>query len=515
MTFHSLSIGGLLLPLILPVVAAGLILLLAETPPQNDSLPSAGSTTGGRHLLFLALAALGTSTWLLLALPRPEGAPLRALSQALVYDGLASVAAPSICVIAMLCVLLGFASMTLRLQASAEFLALLLFATTGALCVALSGDLLAMFLGIELMSMASYVLAGYRRSSRRAQEAALKYYLYGAFASAFMIFGMALVWGECGRVLGEPTFSFVGIGFAIGTGSLEPLGYVGVGLLLCGLLFKVGAVPFHMWVPDVYQGAPTPSTAFFAAVVKLASFVGLARVAMATLLVTPAATQAAQWLVPADALATVAIVSIFVGNVLAIRQVHVKRLLAFSSVAHAGYALLGLVAVLSGRVEDGLVALCYYLISYGAIVLGAFAVVCAFEGSSEERRQELTLDRLAGAGRSHPLLGMVAITSLFALAGIPPTAGFFGKLSLLTACVRGGYLGTATWAAIGSAIGAYAYLKVISTLFMRARPFEMGALRSPWLNGALLSCMGVALAMGLFPEPFWAWAQSAMHGMVP
>lgn len=503
------SAGGLLLPLLLPVLGAGLLLLLSETPPQTDKYVSVPAPHAGRHLLIVAmLSLLGSGACLWLA--GPSTPPVRGLSQALVYDGLASVAGPGICILSTLAALLGYASLSLRQQATAEFLALLLLSTTGALCVALAGDLLALFLGVELMSMASYVLAGYRRSSKRAQEAALKYYLFGAFASGFMVFGMALLWGEAGRVLGEPTFSLVGIGFAAGTGNMQPLGWVGAGLLLAGLLFKIGAVPFHMWVPDVYQGAPTPSTAFFAATVKLGSFVALVRVALATLFVAVPHGQSA------DALALLALLSIVVGNVLAIRQVHVKRLLAFSSVAHAGYALLGVTAAAAGQVQDGLAALTYYLVSYGAIVVGAFAVVCAFEGVSDEpRRQELTLDRLAGAGRSHPLLGAVAVTSLFGLAGLPPTAGFFGKLSLLLACIRGGYIGTAAIAAVASAIGAYAYLRILASLFFRAKPFELGALRSPWLSAAMLCCMGVACTMGLFPQSFFAWAHAAMGSMAP
>ena len=495
--------------LMCPAIAAGLLLLLADVPLPHGH-PMAEPARPARHLLLLVLLALAGSAVLLL-LGGPTEGPVRSMNGALTLDGLARVGGVGICASAALAAIAGYGTLSVSGLATAEFLALLCLSTTGALCIALASDLLALFLGIELMSMAAYVLTGYRRSSRRAQEAALKYYLMGAFASALMVFGMALLWGEAGRVLGEPTFTLRGIASAIHDGgTLNSLGWVGAGLWMAALLFKCSAVPFHMWTPDVYQGAPTASTAFFAGTIKLASFVGLTRLAMATVMVAPPLARAHS----AAIFAAVGLVSIVVGNLLALRQMHIKRLLAYSSVAHAGYALLGLAAACADGRGNGLSALYYYLVTYAVTVCGCFAVVCALEGS-DERRQELTLDRLVGAARSHPLLAAMSAVGLFALAGIPPTAGFVGKFAILQACLHAGLLWTALAAAVASAVGAYAYLRVLNVLFFRSSGREVPCLRSPWLSVALAASLLLTLLLGIAAEPMWAFTRAALATLPP
>lgn len=493
--------GEIALPLLPLVLAAILVLLLGVSalPQQRSSAQEAG----GQHLLVIALLGLMACVWLLWAAPLVPGGS-HGLGSALVHDGISLVFGTIICASSALSVALALPYLQAHSLAVGEYVSLLLLSTTGGLMVAMAGDLLTLFLGIELMSMAAYVLAGYRRAQRRTQEAALKYYFYGAFASAFMVFGIALLWGEGGLALGEPTFSLAGIAAAIDSGLLRPLGWVGAGLLTSGLLFKVGAVPFHMWTPDVYQGAPTPSSAFFSATIKTASFAGLIRVLAATLLASKQTHSCAALL------EVLALASIIVGNLLAVRQTQLKRLLAYSSVAHAGYALLGLVAFVAQPQGDGLPALAFYLLSYGAMSIGTFGIVLALEPSSE-RRADFAIDRLTGVARQQPFLGAVAAICFFALAGMPPTAGFFGKFALLSACVRAEHTLVACIAALASAIGAYAYLKVLAVMFMRPMANEVPRLQAAWLSWALALSAGLTVYWGVAPEATFVWARQALQ----
>ena len=305
-----------------------------------------------------------------------------------------------------------------------EYYALILFATAGMMIMAAASDLIVIFLGLEVMSIAVYVLAGIWRRNLRSIEAALKYFLLGAFASGFLLFGIALLYGACGSTaLGTVTAKLVNASAAD-----RSLALLGVAFLLVGFGFKVAAVPFHAWTPDVYEGAPTAVTALMAVGVKAAAFAAFARVFLHHL-----AGVAAEWV---GVVWVLAAITMTVGNVLALAQRNIKRMLAYSSIAHAGYILVGLVA--AG--ESGGAAVLYYLLVYGVMNLGAFAVVIALgrRGIPNEN-----LDDYAGIGFTNPFLGFCMSVFMLSLAGVPVLAGFTGKFYLFSAAVQAGYVGLA------------------------------------------------------------------------
>ncbi|MBI3178421.1 MAG: NADH-quinone oxidoreductase subunit N, partial [Deltaproteobacteria bacterium] len=389
-------------------------------------------------------------------------------------------------------------------QSQGEFLALTLLSTVGMLMLAMAGDLMTLFIGIETMSLAVYVLAGYRRGSRRSQEAALKYFVYGAFASGFALFGIALIYGEVGRVLGTPGVGFDVVGQAYTGQAPSALGWIGAAMLAGGLAFKIAAVPFHMWAPDVYEGAPTPAAGFMAVAVKAAAFAGLCRFAAAAFLRKEGATETA-----IQVFEVLAILTMVAGNFLAVRQTQLKRMLAYSSIAHAGYVLVGVAAFIANPKGVALEAIAYYLIGYTAMTLGAFGVVLAFE-RREDRRLDLPIERLAGVGHKYPALGLAMALFMFSLTGVPPTAGFFGKLALFGAAVEAGRVAVVVIAVLASAVGAYYYLRVTVVMYMRAMASEERRIESVWLASGLFLCAALTLVIGLLPERYFAFARALL-----
>jgi NADH-quinone oxidoreductase subunit N len=335
---------------------------------------------------------------------------------------------------------------------AAEFYALLLFATAGMGVLASAQELLTAFIGLEMSSISSYILAGYRRDSLKSSESAMKYFLLGSFATAFFLYGIALVYGSTGTTMldkmanADPASSLLKLGLA---------------MILIGLGFKVAAAPFQIWTPDVYEGAPTPVTALFSAGPKAAAFALLLRI-FATV---PAATHFWFW-----AFWILAVLTMFAGNLGALVQTNIKRLLAYSSIAHAGYILVAFAAVTSmaqgGRAEAAAAyaAVLFYLLSYALVKLGAFTIVSQLGGTGEKN---LSLDDYAGLSQRQPVVAAMLSIYLLSLLGLPVTAGFFGKFYIFKAAVNSHLLWLAVLMGINSVIGAYYYLRVIVVMYMR------------------------------------------------
>lgn len=358
-----------------------------------------------------------------------------------------------------------------------EFYALAMFAASGMVLLAQATDLLMIFVALEIMSISTYALAAYHRRGMRATEAAFKYFILGAFSTALYIYGVALVYGATGGHTGLPQ-----IAAAAGEGSL--LLMAGLAFVAAGFFFKVAAAPFHMWTPDVYEGAPTPVTAFMAAGVKAAAFAALFRVL--TVAFGSESVAMHGWM---DVVVALAILTMVVGNLLAIPQRSVKRLLAYSSIAHAGYLMAGIAAAAHPEVRaaagEGIL---YYLAAYTFTGVGAFAVVAALERQGSEGPLMWDLDRFAGLARVRPALALAMALFMLSLAGIPPTAGFMGKLLIFRAAVDAKLYSLAVFGVLTSLVGVYYYLRVVVYMYMREREPSVGELPAPRLT------MGVALA---------------------
>jgi len=363
-----------------------------------------------------------------------------------------------------------------------EYYALLLFSTLGMMIMAGSLDLITIFLGLETLSISLYILAGFLREQLKSNESALKYLLLGAFASGFVLYGIALIYGATGSINLKRVAEVV----AAGKVASPTLLIIGMGLLIIGFGFKVASVPFHMWTPDVYEGAPTSVTAFMIAGTKAAAFAAFLRILMTALPVLQPDWSRILWVL--------AVLTMTVGNVVAIAQSNIKRMLAYSSIAHAGYILVALVA--AGKLGSGSVL--FYLVAYTFMNLGAFAVVVALARQEGER---LTIDEYAGLGLRYPFLGAAMALFMFSLAGIPPTGGFMGKFYIFSAAIQANYIGLAVIGVLNSVISAYYYLRVTVVMYMGQGEAEPAAGRlSPALTLAVLIAIVGTLQLGLFPS---------------
>lgn len=368
-----------------------------------------------------------------------------------------------------------------------EIYGLILFSTIGMILMVSTQHLLFMFIALEIMSLAIYVLVAMRRSSRFSAEAGLKYFILGGLASALFLYGSSLIFGATGSFQLETIANFLG-------NHQNPsfIYYVGLGLVLTAMLFKVGAVPFHGWVPDVYQGASTNVTGFMGAAVKFTAFMALAKISQNLVFVENVVGlswfQNFVWLVAAA--------SMIYGNFVAISQNEIKRMLSFSTIAHTGYLLLGLYAMNLGSAsaQDMIVYLFFYALSN----LGAFAVVAQFEGKNQK---DLTLDQIAGLGLKHPVLGAALTVFILSMAGIPLTSGFIGKYGLFSSAVNAGEIPLVVIAVLTSVVSVFYYLRVIVYMFMKES--TSGTATYQGLKGAGLAAMisaAATLQFGLFPR---------------
>jgi NADH-quinone oxidoreductase subunit N len=370
-----------------------------------------------------------------------------------------------------------------------------MFAIGGMLIFPAADDLLTMFVALEVLSLPLYLLCGLARRRRLlSQEAALKYFLLGAFSSAFFLYGVALLYGYSG------TFSLTGIGDAVTSGAGNTsLALIGTGLLAVGVLFKVGAVPFHSWIPDVYQGAPTPITAFMAAATKVAAFGAMLRIFYVALPDLRADWRPVMWVI--------AILTMVVGTVTAVAQTDVKRMLAYSAVSHAGFILTGVIALN----DSGLSGTLFYLFAYGFSTLGAFAVVSLVRDKAGQEDTEMS--HWAGLGRRSPLVGVVFSLFLLAFAGIPLTSGFVSKFAVFKAAGEGGAIPLVIVGVIASAIAAYFYVKVIVLMFFTESPADAPEVVVPSsLSVATVTITAaITLALGALPQPLLDLADAAAH----
>jgi len=374
---------------------------------------------------------------------------------------------------------------------SGEFYILVLFAAAGMVIMAGANDLIVVFLGLETMSLALYVLAGFFRTEIQAGEASMKYFLLGAFASGFFLYGIALIYGATAST----NLDKIGAAVKAGAGR-DPLLLIGFALLLVGFGFKISAVPFHMWTADVYEGAPTSVTAFIASGSKAAAFAALLRLLLESLRPLQGEWTWLFWVL--------AVLSMTLGNVVAIAQQNLKRMLAYSSIAHVGYMLMGIVA--GGGLGGGSVL--FYLLVYTFTIAGAFGIILLLERSGEEA---VGVGDTAGLATRHPLAALALALFLLSLVGIPPTAGFVGKFYLFGAAVRSGYVWLAVIGVLNSAAAAYYYLRIIVNMYMR-EPEGTPAVIMPSFAGALAVAVALwgVMQLGIFPAPLFDLAQSAV-----
>lgn len=354
-----------------------------------------------------------------------------------------------------------------------EYYSLLLFATAGMMLMASARDFIILYLGLELMALSTYVLAGVKRRDRRSNEAAIKYFLLGAFSSAILLYGISLLYGM------TTTTDMYRIAEQLKQTQASPMLLLSMILIAVAFSFKIAAAPFHMWAPDVYEGAPTSITAFMSVGPKAAGFAVIGRVFYTAF---PAIQP--DW---TAVLIGIALLTMAVGNILALVQTNIKRMLAYSSIAHAGYILLGVIAG-----PQGLDAMITYLFIYAFMNIGAFGVVILLDKGDEISDYE-------GLSKSHPLVAALMLVFMFSLTGIPPTAGFIGKFNLFMAVVNAGYTWVAIVAVIFSAVSAYYYLRVVRNMYMKEMTGPVSISPSPTLGLALFITVFMVFAIGFMP----------------
>lgn len=471
----DLSLTALAPQLLLSGWAMVVLLLAAFLPPARKGAVSwvafAGVIAAALAVSLVATPALGVVT----------------AAGAVTWDVFGSLACLVFLAGAAIAILLSDHYLKDHGIARPEYYALVLFCTAGAMVMATSLELISLFIGLELLSLSMYVLAGFATQALRSEEAALKYFLLGAFASGFMIYGVAMLYGATGSTFLPAIQARMGVHY---------LALAGLALILVGLGFKVAVVPFHMWTPDVYEGAPTPVTAFMSVIAKAAGFAALMRVAHHLLPANEEMVSAALWAIAAATMA--------LGNVLALVQANIKRMLAYSSIAHAGYVLM---AVLAGDRANGAQALLFYLLAYTLMNLGAFAVVIYLARGGQEY---LEVEDLSGLAVTQPWAAGAMAAFMFSLAGLPPTAGFVAKFYVFAAALRAGYPGLTVLAVICTVVGFYYYLRIVVLMYMRPPgKAVLGVWPAPAVAAAIAICAIATLALGLFPAGTLALAQAA------
>ena len=475
------------------VALTGLVVLLAQAfTPKGSRAPAAALSLAGLVGALIAVAVLATGPG--------RGA---VLAQSLAADDYALFFQGLILAIGVLAVLLSPSYLRETAMDRGEYYALVLFAIVGMMGLVSALELVAVFVALEIMSVAVYGLAGLQRDREESQEAALKYFITGSFSSAFLLYGVAVLYGLTGST------SLARIAVVLRSGAVSPaasapgsvaaLALIGTGLLLVGFGFKVASVPFHMWAPDAYEGAPTTVTALMAAGVKAAAFGAFLRVFLQAL---PAL--AADW---QPAVAVLSIVTMVVGNLGALAQTNIKRRLAYSSIAHAGYLMTAMVAVPGLGTE----AILFYLVTYAAVNLGGFGVIAAL---TRKGREPLSLGDVSGLSSRRPLLAAALALFLVSLTGVPISGGFVGKFYLFSAAVSAGYTHLAIIGMLMSAVSAYYYLRVVVAMYMRDpvgedewSPIAVGA------GLALTVSTVVVLVLGIYPGPLMGLARTAARSL--
>lgn len=466
--------------IILSVVAMVLLLVNVFVPSKNKGY------LGYLSIIGLAAAAVSVvNGW---------GPAVSAFNGSVVQDNFATFFKMIFIISAALAILISDKYMEQEECNHGELYPLIIFATIGMMLMASGTDLMVIFLGLELLSICLYVLAGFNRANLKSNEAGLKYFLLGAFSTGFLLYGMALTYGATGstkiavisdHVMNNPTIAS------------NPLFVVGMLLIAVGFSFKIAAAPFHMWTPDVYEGAPTPMTAFMSAGPKAAGFAAFIRVMIFAFPMLQANWSELLWIL--------AVLTMTIGNIIALSQDNIKRMLAYSSIAHAGYALVGFTA----SNAEGAAGILFYMLSYAFMNIGAFAVVILI-GKKGEKNGDVS--DFAGLAYKKPLLAVVFTVFLFSLAGIPPTAGFVGKFYLFSAAIKSGYIWLAIIGVLNSAASVYYYLRVMVYMYMKdpTEEFEWAG-ATPSFVVCLLVAVGATLVLGVVPGTILELAQKAVQ----
>jgi len=496
--FNPNDLYGILPALILSVGA--MLLLTSEVFLKAG----ASEAPDRRYQAWLAAAFAAAGLWAALAqLPDPT---LSLFSGAAVSDGFARVVAAVVCGSLFISCIVAFSYLESLRATRGEFYALALFSAAGMCLLAQATDLIVMFISLEVMSLAVYALCAYLRRGKRPAEAAFKYFILGSFASAIFLYGAALAFGATGSTRIADVAAALRSGGAPGAGTLLS---ASVALLASGFAFKVAAVPFHMWVPDVYDGAPAPVTGFMAAGVKAAAFATLVRILVIGFGDVNAATGEHGW---QDLIVWLAILTMLTGNLLAIPQRSVKRMLAYSSIAHAGYLLVAVASMgAQGPRADATEGLLFYLASYAATVIGAFGVVAIIERKLALSGLGDDISSWAGLSEKHPLLAAAMSLFMISLAGVPPTAGFMAKLTVFRSAIEAGLAPLAIFGVLTSVAGLYYYLRVVVNVYMvpEAKPDAVQGGRLLSAGIAIAGCALIVIWLGVQPGTFAALTQSA------
>lgn len=413
-----------------------------------------------------------------------------AFENALAFDGISTVATLVILLVTACALTFARENYAVNLRQFSEFVFLTMNSAVGMLTFVWSNDLIVTFIGIELMSLCLYVLIAMSHEERLSKEASFKYFILGSFASAIMLYGISFIYGTASSTF-LPDLVRAGANL-MSTSRLFLLGFF---LLLSGLCFKISIFPFHAWVPDVYQGSPTPVTAFMATGVKAATLGFFLRIMSAHVF------EGAHGGPVLEVLEWLAVLTIVIGNVGALKQKSLKRMLAYSSVAHSGYAMIGLIAAgMAGGSLLGASSVLFYIFAYAVMTVGAFGVLSLLETREDH---DLTSEEIRGLGSRRPVLAAVMTLLLLSLAGIPPTVGFFGKFFLFSAALKQGLVWLAMWGVIGSVISVYYYLQPVMAMYMREPVVELKFLSRPMSQFAVLLMALMVVGFGVFSEPFY------------
>jgi NADH-quinone oxidoreductase subunit N len=460
------------------LAAAGFALLLIGIPLRPH---------GTRVVSGLAVASLAITAVLVLLVGRPTEGAITILGEMLVIDQMAVFVKLLVLAASAISILMAAGYLERSGYGGGEFCSLVLYATVGMFVMVSGANLASMYVGLELMALSVYVLVGYFKLEVKSNEGAVKYFVLGALSSGILLYGISLVYGTTGTLDLQSIHDRLA---AVPENNLALL--LGIVLVAFGMLFKIAAVPFHVWTPDAYEGAPTPVTAFMSVAPKAAAFAMFLR-----LFAGAFAPEVDYWRV---VLWVASAATMIYGNIAALTQDNVKRMLAYSSIAHAGYALMGLVAANA----MGTWSVLLYMLVYAFMNLGAFGFVILLESRGYAGE---TITDYAGLARSHPGAAALMLWFMLALAGIPPTAGFMGKLYLFAAAVNGGYVLLTVIAVVMSAVSLYYYFRIVVQMYLRdeeaARPAEM--YRDRWVEAMIALCAVATLVVGIYPTPVVQW----------
>ncbi len=475
----------LALPEIFMVTVAMALLMLGVFQKKGDGAARAQTT---RWISYLGVIALVLA---LLLLSTVAGGRLVGFNGLFVSDSFAVFFKVLVLTGAAMAIILSPTYLEHQGIAKFEYAVLILLATTGMMVMISANDLLSLYLGLEIQSLSLYVIAAFQRDDSRSTEAGLKYFVLGALASGMLLYGSSLVYGFAGTT----NFDLLAAVFLAAEGSAPALGViVGLVFILAGMAFKISAVPFHMWTPDVYEGAPTPVTAFFSVAPKIAALALLIRI-----MIGPFGELADQW---RQIVVFLSIASMVLGAFAAINQKNIKRMMAYSSIGHVGYALIGLAA----GTQAGIQGIMIYMAIYLFMNLGAFACIL---GMRRGERMLENIDDLAGLSKTHPMMAMAMAIFMFSMAGIPPLAGFFGKLYIFLAAIDAELFGLAITGVLASVVAAFYYLRIIKIMYFE-QPGE--PLNQPigWEIAAVLLMSGLIISFFfVYPAPILAAAAAA------